>query len=69
MAVFEVISGAEKAQVFGAAAQNSRQVRIMGTLRHKTNKICVKNNDYRKLEFWGQIESGKRKVGALIFFL
>ena len=47
MAVFDEISGAEKAQILGAGAQNSCQVRIMalGGLRGKSNKICVRNNE------------------------
>ena len=42
MAVFCEISGGTM-QIVGAGAQNSCQVRIMGELRGKSNKICVKN--------------------------
>ena len=45
MAVFDEISGAEKAQILGAGAQNSCQVRIVSDLRGKSNKIFVKNNE------------------------
>ena len=45
MAVFDKIAGVEKAQILGAGAQNSSQVRTMSELRGKSNKICVKNND------------------------
>ena len=43
MAVLDEISGAEKAQILGAGAEKSCQVRIMSELRRKSNKICVKN--------------------------
>ena len=39
MAVFDEISGAEKAQILGAGALNSCQARIMGELKGKSNKI------------------------------
>ena len=45
MAVFNETSGAEKAQIVGAGADNSCQVQIMSELRGKSNKICVKNNE------------------------
>ena len=45
MAVFDEISGAEKAQIVGAGAENSCQIWIMIELRCKSNKICVKNNE------------------------
>ena len=45
MAVFDKTSSAEKAQILGAHAQNSCQVRIMSGLRGKSNKIFVKNNE------------------------
>ena len=44
MAVFDEISGAEKAQILGADAQNSCQVGMMSAFRGKSNKICFKNN-------------------------
>ena len=45
MAVFDEISGAEKAQILGAGAQNSCEVGIVRELRGKSSKICVKNNE------------------------
>ena len=45
MAVFDEISGAEKAQILGTCAENSCLVRIMSELRDKSNKICVKNSE------------------------
>ena len=45
MAVFDKISGANRAQIVDAGAENSCQVRVMGGLRGKSNKICVKNNE------------------------
>ena len=40
MAVFDEISGAEKAQILDADAQNSCQVQIMRELRGKTKNMC-----------------------------
>ena len=60
------ISDVKKAQILGAGAQNSCQVRIMIELRGKSNKICVKTT---KITALGQIESGRRKAGVLFFFL
>ena len=49
MAVFDEVSGAEKAQILGAGAENSCQVRIMSELRGKSNKMCVKTMKIRAL--------------------
>ena len=65
MAVFDKISGVEKAQILGAGVQNSCQVQIMSELRGKTNKICVKKNENQS--FGGRFESGKGKACALFF--
>ena len=70
MAVFAEISGAEKAQILGAGAQNSCQVQIMSELRGKSNKICVKKMKITPLGANSSVKSGKRKApGAQIFFL
>ena len=53
MAVFDEISGAQKAQILGAGALNSCQVRIMGELKAKVTEYVYN---------LGQIESGKMKV-------
>ena len=45
MAVFDEISGVEKAQILGAGVQNSCQVGIVSEFRIKSNKICFKNNE------------------------
>ena len=45
MAVFDKISGVEKAQILGAGVQNTCQVRIVRELRSRSKKICVKNNE------------------------
>ena len=58
MAVFDEISGAEQAQILGAGAENSFQLRIMSELRGKSNKICVKN-DEKKLELGSKLNFGK----------
>ena len=42
MAVFDEISGAEKAQILGAGAQNSCQVQIVRELRGKSKKYVLK---------------------------
>ena len=42
VAVFDKISGAEKAQILGAGAQNSCQVQITSG---KSNKICIYLNN------------------------
>ena len=57
MAVFDEISGAQKAQILGAGALNSCQVRIMG------EQAKVRKYVYNL----GQIESEKMKVVWLIF--
>ena len=57
MAVFNEISGAEKAQILGASAENSCQVQIMSQLKGKSNKICVKNNE--NWSFGGRMNLGK----------
>ena len=57
MTVFNDISGAGKAQILGADAQNSCQVQIMSDLRGKSNKICVKNNE--NLSFGCRFNLGK----------
>ena len=45
MAVFDKISGAEKAQIIGGCAENSCQVQITTEfIRGKSNEICVENN-------------------------
>ena len=68
--MFAEISGAEKAQILGAGAQNSCQVRITSELRGKSNKICVKKMKIRPLGTDSGAKSGKRKVlDALSFFL
>ena len=55
MAVFDEISGAEKAQILGA--QNSCQLWLMSELRGKSNNISVKNNE--NLSFGGRLNLGK----------
>ena len=55
----------KKAQILGAGAKNSCQVRIIIELRGKSNKICVK---IKKIRALGQIESGRREAGVLNFF-
>ena len=70
MAIFAEISGAEKAQILGAGAQNRCQAQILIELRGKSNKICVKNIKIRPLGANSSVQSGKRESpGALIFFL
>ena len=62
MAVFDKILGGEKAQILGAGAQNSCQVRIdriVRDLRAKSNKICVKNNE--NYSFRGRSNLGKER--------
>ena len=45
VAVFDEISGAGKAQILVAGAQNICQVQMTSELRGKSYKICVKNNE------------------------
>ena len=49
MASFDEISGAEEAQILGAGAQNSCQVRIMTELRAKVTKLVLKTMKIRAL--------------------